>query len=327
MKKTEILKLAQQVVSNTQLEDIALLEGGYNSRAYKVTPDANEAFVLLVESPEANAPSDFDHMYTVLTLLHQSGFAHAPKPLWLSDDHMAIAMSYFEGVTPDKFDFKSAGVDKQQLALQVMDTLVDVGSIDADQYMAVAKNFGVTAAPIQYLTEAVKKYGIAWFEIVERACPDTDIVDWLRLRVQRSINLAATISVDRPIFGHGDPSNPNLLIGPDGNFMIIDWGSARFDVVGPRFTVAYTTHLNELMKPFYDVIVSHVAKRLGMDTAGFASQVYEYRQYSEVLDVNWAAMMMARVNAGEIQGDIDHFRTICRERMRLYDEAFPETKS
>jgi hypothetical protein len=104
--------------------------------------------------------------------------------------------------------------------------------------------------------------------------------------------------------------------------MLIDWDSARYHCAGPEGVVAYTTHLTEFMKPYRDALIVHVSARFGIDEAAFAAKVRAYRKYTEVFDVNRAAMMMAKVNAGEVQGDVQHFRTTALERIRIYEESF-----
>jgi hypothetical protein len=104
--------------------------------------------------------------------------------------------------------------------------------------------------------------------------------------------------------------------------MLIDWDSAKFHTSGPEFYVAYTTHLTDFMVPFQEVLIKHVAQRCNIAEKELADRVTEFRKRNEVYDVNWAAMMMAKVNAGEAEGDTGNFRKIANERIRLYEQDF-----
>jgi aminoglycoside phosphotransferase (APT) family kinase protein len=316
-----ILDLARQIDSEVEIKDIIALQGGFSSQAYKIDR-GDHSFVLLVERPGSVSHSNYGHAYAVLTLLQKHNFKHAPLPLWLKEDHKALAISYFDGVASDTFNFDSGHVDPSRMAIEVIDSLLDTASITLDEYESAAKTLGVEPLPTESPMDGAKKYGTAWFEIVKKSCPDTDIVAWLEPRVERSVELAKTMGNNPPLFGHGDPSNPNILLRPDGSFMLIDWDSSRFHTSGPEFFVAYTTHLTDFMKPYREALTSHVAQRLGVSAEEFARKVYEYRRYTEVFDVNWAAMMMSRVNAGEVTGDINEFRAIAHERINTYDASF-----
>ncbi|MBI5004163.1 phosphotransferase [Candidatus Kaiserbacteria bacterium] len=316
-----ILDLAKQVDSGIEVKDITPLQGGFSSQAYKVDR-GDRPFVLLVERPGSVSPSNYGHAYTVITLLQKHNFKYAPLPLWLKEDHKALAISFFDGVASDTFNFDSNHIDSSRVALEVIDSLLDTASITLDEYENTAKNFGVEPLPIESPMDGARKYGTVWLDIVRKSCPDEDIVAWLEPRVERSIELAKTMGNNPPVFGHGDPSNPNILLRQDGSFMLIDWDSARFHTSGPEFFVAYTTNLTDFMKPYREVLTSHVAQKIGVSVEEFTHRVHEYRRYTEVFDVNWAAMMMARINAGEVSGDIHEFRAIAQERMKIYDSSF-----
>ena len=103
--------------------------------------------------------------------------------------------------------------------------------------------------------------------------------------------------------------------------MFIDWDSSRFHVSGPEFYIAYTTHLTDFMKPYRREIIAHVAKREGIEVSELTHRVRSYRRYTEVFDVNWAAMMMAKVADNQIDGDIEEFSKIALERIKVYEES------
>jgi hypothetical protein len=76
------------------------------------------------------------------------------------------------------------------------------------------------------------------------------------------------------------------------------------------------------MRPYRQALIEHVAKRTGITEAELSKRVLNFRRYSEVFDVNWAAMMMAKVNAKEAEGNIEHFRKIALERIKIYESSF-----
>jgi aminoglycoside phosphotransferase (APT) family kinase protein len=315
----EIVTLARNINPKVEPKDIMLLEGGFSSQAYKVSV-GDEPFVLLVERVGAVGTVNYGNSYLILTLLKKHGYKYAPQPLWLKDDHQAMAMSYFDGTASDKFDFSN--VNAEDLAIKVIDALLDTIFVTLDEYNELAKKFNVTQNPIQTTQEGAQIYGVEWLEVVKRSCPDIDIINWLEPRVERSVQLAEKLGNHTPTFGHGDPSNPNILIKQNGDFMLIDWDSAKFHTSGPEFYVAYTTHLTDFMGPFRGTLVKHVAKRFNITEEEFATRVTEFRQRTEVFDVNWAAMMMAKVNSGEAEGNINNFRNIANERIKLYEHDF-----
>ena len=316
----DIVNLAKNIDQEIKPDNITLLQGGFSSQAYKVAPKSGNPFVLLVERKGAVSRSDYGLAYVIYTLLKKHSFKHSPDPLWLSDDHSALAISYFDGFVSNEFDF--AGLDKEQLATQVIDSLLDTAAISLEEYKQLASEFNVTQNPIETSKEGARMYGIEWLEIVKRSCPDQDIINWLETRVERSVRLINQAPEHKPTFGHGDPSNPNILFKANGDFMLIDWGSARFHTSGPEFFVAYTTHLTDFMGPYRETLIKHVAERLNIPIDEFRDRVNNFRMCSEVFDVNWAAMMMAKINAKETDGDINNFRNIAHERIRLYEEDF-----
>ncbi|MDB5170956.1 MAG: hypothetical protein JWO35_650 [Candidatus Saccharibacteria bacterium] len=318
-----ILTLARQVNSKVEQNHISELSGGFSSQAYKVDV-AGEPFVLLVQREGAVSQSNYGHTYVVLTLLQRHGFTHAPQPLWLKDDHAALAISFYEGIASDAFDFEQTGINSEQLAIAVMDSLLDAAEVAMDEYKQLAAELNVTPLPVKTPGKAAAEYGTEWLQIVTQSCPDPDIVAWLEPRVQCSVAMAEQFGNNKSLFGHGDPSNPNILLGADGSFMLIDWDSARFQTTGPEFYVAYTTHLTDFMKPYRQTLIAHVAHRLNIPEEELTSRVHEFRRFTEVFDVNWAAMMMAKVSTGEITGDVSHFRAIALERMRIYEQSFEQ---
>ena len=317
----DILELAQQVDPKSQQNLISTLSGGFSSQAYKVDISENP-FVLLVERSGGVGESNYGHAYVVLTLLNRHGIAHVPKALWLKDDHKALALSFDTGVASDAFNFSQSNVNTEQLAIDVIDNLLDAATVTWNEYEQLANELNVAVLPPQTPQDSARQYGVEWLEIVKANCPDSEIVAWLEPRVQRSVALAEKLGDNAPTFGHGDPSNPNILVCNDSSFTLIDWDSARFHTSGPEFYVAYTTHLTDFMKPYRQILIEHVARRLGVSVTEFAQRVEDFRRYSEIFDVNWAAMMMAKVSSGETVGDIDHFRAIALERIKIYEESF-----
>lgn len=315
----KIIALARNINPKVELKDITPLDGGFSSQAYKVSV-GNDPFVLLVERAGAVGTVNYGSAYLILTLLKKHEYKYAPQPIWLKDDHQAMAMSYFDGTASDKFDFSNTNTE--ELAIKVMDALLDTAFVTLAEYNELAKQYKVAENPIQTTQEGAQKYGVEWLEIVKKSCPDTDIINWLEPRVERSVQLAEKLGNHKPTFGHSDPSNPNILIKKSGEFILIDWDSAKFHTSGPEFYVSYTTHLTDFMGPFRDTLVKHVAKRCNIAEEEFAKTVTEFRQCTEVFDVNWAAMMMAKVNSGEAKGDINDFRKIAHERMELYETDF-----
>lgn len=319
----EIVTLARKVNPKVEPIDITLLQGGYSSQAYKITIENSKSFVLLVERTGAVGTVNYGHAYIVLKLLKNHNYQYAPEPIWLDDDHQSMAMSYFDGTASDKFDFSNTNT--KELAIKVVDALLDTADITLDEYNELAKQFNVTGNPIQTTQEAAQKYGVEWLEVVKQSCPDKDIIDWLEPKIDMSVQLAEKIGNHKPTFGHGDPSNPNILVKQNGNFMLIDWDSSKFHTSGPESFVSYTTHLTDFMGPYREVLTNHVANRLNISEGEFASRVRDFRRCNEVFDVNWAAMMMAKVNSGEAKGDISEFRSIVHERVKLYERDFGQS--
>ncbi len=316
----EIIALARNISPNLEPNLISLLQGGFSSQAYKVSPKDSAPFVLLVEREGGVSNQDYGLAYVVLTLLKEHKYRYSPKALWLNDNHTALAISYFDGTVSNKANLNN--LDTEKLAIQVIDSLLDTSVIALEKYKQLAKEYGVTQNPIETSKEGAKLYGTEWLEIVEHSCPDKDIIDWLKPRVERSVRLINEAKEHTPTFGHGDPSNPNILIKSNGDFMLVDWASAKFHTSGPEFFVAYTTHLTDFMKPYREVLIKHVANMLNIPVGEFRDRVTNFRLASEVFDVNWAAMMMAKVNSGETKGDVDELRKIAHERIKLYEQDF-----
>lgn len=318
-----VLHLAKKVDSTVEPSSIVKLSGGFSSHAYKVN-GSDSPFVLLVEKEGAVSKVNYGHAYVVLKLLQKHGLKHSPTALWINQDHHALAISFFDGISSDKFDFKKAHVDAKQLSIDVIDSLLDTNVVTREEYDQLAQELNVKPLPLQTAEDAAREYGTEWFSLVKQFCPDQSIVKWLEPRIELMQSLAKDIGDHKPMFGLCDPSNPNILINGNGQFILIDWDSARFHTSGPEFYVGYTTELTDFMRPYREVLIDHVATRLNIPVDKFAKEVYEFRRYSGIGDVNWAAMMMAKVNAGEIKGDIDHFRKIANTRIELYEKSFED---
>jgi hypothetical protein len=319
MDRAHIIDIVTPFYPKVTPEQVTPLTGGFSSQAYKI--DAPEPFVLLVERPGAVSASGYGQGYVVLKLLQKHGIGHAPRALWLKEDHTALALSFAPGTPSDTFDFAATDIDTEQLAIEVIDALFDAAVITLEEYRELATEVGIEPMPISTQAAMAETYGTGWLEIVQASCPDSDIVAWLEPRVRHAVAIASQFDKP-PTFGHSDPSNPNILINADGSFTLIDWDTARFSTSGPECYVAYTTHLTDFMRPHRQALIKHVAKRFDIPVETFAAQVEAYRRYNEVFDVNWAAMMMAKAAAGTIEDDVDYFRHIARERIRIYEDSF-----
>jgi aminoglycoside phosphotransferase (APT) family kinase protein len=318
-----VLNYARQVAPTADPHNITLLTGGFSSQAYKIDT-GGQPFVLLTQRPGAAGESRYAHASVVLRLLTRHGFKRAPEALWLDPKHQALALSFLEGTAADNFDFSTATFDTKQLALNVIDGLLDLTAISRQEYEQAAAEYGVAPLPAGTASESAVTYGTDWLVTVEASCPDEAILEWLKLRVPRAVIDAARFdrSATTSLFTHGDPSNPNILIKTDGDWLLIDWDSSKFENYTIPFIIAYTTHTTDFMKPYRADIITHAANRLQMPVAELTQQVQDYRRFNEVFDVNWAAMMMAKVAAGDAEGDIEEFRKIANYRMKLYEESF-----
>ena len=322
MPNDSVLEMARLVDPTVKSEDIAPLNGGFSSQAYKIN-HPERPFVLLTARPGGVSNTNYGHAFVVLKILESRSYPYAPKPLWLKGDKMAIALEYFKGKTSDAYDFVGQRVDPLRQSFRVIEALLDTHDITRDTYEATARSYNLEPLATETAIDAANIYGKSWFEVVRTSCPDRDIVVWLEPRLERSYGLAQELSKQLPIFSHGDPSNPNILIAEDGTFKLIDWESSRFQTVWAEYLIAYTTNLTDFMKPYRKEVIDHVASRIGISGAELTTKVDTYRKFAEVFDVNWAAMMMAKVVNGTAQGDASHFRDIARERMQRYDALFP----
>jgi hypothetical protein len=321
MNTQNLIDLAKNIDPNVKETDIILLHGGYSSKAYKIDVGDN-SHVLLVQKEGAVSSSNYGHTFAVLKLLDSVGYKHSPKAIWLHPEEKAIAITYFDGKASDKFDFNASSVDPKELSLRVIDAILDTLSIPMDKYENFCEKYDVKPLPVETVANHAERIGTNWFSIVEKSCPDKKIVEWLRPRIARSLSIARSLDQNKPSLGIMDPSNPNILINDGGDFMLIDWDSSLYNTEGPEFYISYTTHLTDFMKPFKEEIIEHVAKRLGTSPNDLAKKVYEHQYYYQIFDVNWAAMMMAKVNAGETKGEIDEFKKIAEERIIAYEKAF-----
>lgn len=319
----QITEIAQKIDPHTKTHMISPLSGGFSSQAYKV--NATAPFVLLVERDGGVSRTNYGHAYVVLTLLNEVGYEHSPRPLWLSEDHRALALEYIEGESAETIDFAKSSMDTMQLAMDVIGSLLDTAIVSYEEYIQTAQKYNVTPLANETPQTAAEQYGTQWFGIVAADCPDAHIVEWLRPRIAQSVALAPSFDTGKPTFCHGDPSNPNILIKPDGTFVLIDWDSARFNQSGPEWMIAYCTHLTDFMKPYRQEIIAHVAEKIGASVDDLTKHVQNYRQFSEIFDVNWAAMMMAKVASGKVEGNLDTFRKIANERIEIYEKSFGNT--
>jgi len=320
MPKNKILEYAKNVDANVTAGDISELSGGYSSVAYKVT--AKSPFVLLVQRPGAVNSSSYGHAFVVLQLLKAHGYKYSPLPLWLEPNQKAIAISFFNGVPADKFNFNKSNVNPKKLALKVIDAALEASIISWQEYSQSMKNAGLQPVPTRSLKDDLQDYGWDWLEIVKNSCPDKYIKDWLSNKIPAAIQAVSSSEETAPIFRHSDLSNPNILIDGNGNFILIDWDSSRFYTSALEFLVAYTTSLVDFMTPYETEITSYIAKYLKVPFESFNKRVYEAKRYSDVVGVNWAAMMMAKISSNEIKGEINYFKKIALDRIKAYEKEF-----
>lgn len=316
----EILPLVAAIDPGIGPEHIAPLAGGFSSQAFKVSADP--PFVLLVAKDGGAEHVNYGHAYVVLELLHQRGWSHAPKPLWLSPDRQAVAMSFSPGVPAHHFDF--TGVNKEDLALAIMDSLLDIIAIKEEEYDLVAQKFQVQRPPIMETpAEAIRRYGPDWLSFLHDACPDRDVLAWLEPRIQRFIESNSRHNTASPLFIHADLSNGNILLDPtqEGAFTLIDWGAARFYAGGVEFLIAYITNLTDFMIPLTKALVTHTARRLGLSETDLSAQVEDCRRSCGISDIYWAALMAAKIHSGQTGGDASEFRRIALERISRYERV------
>ncbi len=315
-----VIDLAREVDTSVEAKDIDAIKGGYSSLAYKI--NTTRPFVILVERPGSVSAGNYGQAFVVLSLLKQKGYKYSPEPIWLKSDHKAIAMDFFDGLSSGKFDFAGNDVDPKDASLRVIDALIDTTSITYEEYEREARKNNVEPMPLESRLYAAEIYGVERFKIAEKYCPDTVFVEWLRPRVDFCLNEAKKEKIGNRMFGHSDPSNPNILFKTDGSFMIIDWESARFHTSGPEFFVAYTTKLVDFMKPFKTELIAHVSEKIGMSRDEFAQKVRESGRITGIYDVVWSAMMMGKVAHGEVERDIEEFRELTQERIASYETEF-----
>jgi len=315
------LEFARNIDKNIKESDITLLQGGFSSQAYKIDTDDN-SYVLLQQRDGAVSNSKYGHTFVVLKLLESLGYKYSPKPIWVHPEEKAIIISYFDGVASDKFDFNKHSVDQKELSILVIDAVLNTASVPYSDYINLCEKLNFEPHLIQTAVDNAKRNGTEWFEIIEKHCPDKGIVEWIRPRSAQSVRTANSLPQNEPLLRITDPSSPNILIKNNGDFMLIDWDSSSFNTFGPEFYIGYTTHLTDFMEPFKKEITEHVARQMNVPFHVLNERVYDHRYYYEVFDISWAAMMMARVSAGEIKGDINVFKKIAEERIANYINEF-----
>jgi aminoglycoside phosphotransferase (APT) family kinase protein len=315
------LEFARNVNQNVTENDISLLQGGFSSQAYKIDIDDN-SYVLLQQKDGAVSKSKYGHAFTVLKLLESIGYEYSPKPVWLHPEEKAMIISYFDGVASNEFDFNKHSVDPKELSFRAIDAVLNTASVAQSDYLKLCEKLNVKAHPVITMVDNAKRNGTEWFEIIERSCPDREIVEWIRPRSAQSVKTANSLSPNEPLLRITDPSNPNILIKNSGEFTLIDWDSSSYNTYGPEFFIGYMTHLTDFMEPFRKEITEHVAEQINVSFHELSEKVHEHRRFYEVFDINWAAMMMARVNAGEVEGNIKEFKKIAEKRIADYINEF-----
>lgn len=315
------LEYARQVNKNVTKNDLKELSGGYSSVAYKI--NSKTPFVLMVQRDGAVQQSNYGHAFAILSLLKNHNYPYSPKPLWLDADKKAIAISYFNGTPSDKFDFQSYKIDPKNLAINIIDAALKVSDISLNEYENFMSSIGQLPLPIRELSDDVEDYYWKWLKIVKKSCPDKYIVNWLDRTISEVVKYVEGIYQTKNVFlRHGDISNPNILINEQGKFMLIDWDSSRYTTTGIEFMVAFITSLVDFIAPFKNEIIKHVAIHLHIPEKVFSDRVHEARRYNDAAGINWAAMMMAKVNSGEIKGDIEYFKKIALNRIKIYEKEF-----
>lgn len=321
MSDTQIDDLARRGVSD--LEAVVKLADGHTSDAYKLTAPSGD-FVLLQEKENSAGQSDYGHTFGVLELLQKHNYPYAPKPVWLEDDNKAIIMSFEEGVEADTFDFEAHGIDPKQIAFSIFDTELGLSSVSYDEYLQQAKKHGFVPEPVYSPAEDTRRYGVERLQEVIEGCPDEDIVEWLKDRTPRHIEEYLTIPRREPTLGHQDLTDANILIREDGTFSVVDWGMSSFKTAPFALEAQYALMKVGFMKPLREEIIEHVAGKLGKDPYDFSQEIEVVDKINTVFGVNWAASMIAKIDRGEYDGDIESYRQMAHDGMLQYAQKYEQ---
>lgn len=318
MVEDKILSLATAVDSKVEPKHIVPLAGGFSSQAYKV--NSEQPFILLVAKEGGVEAVNYGHTYVVMDMLQQRGWPHAPKPLWLAPDRRALAMSFSPGVPANHFDF--VGVDKEVLALAIMDSLLDIITVEEKEYSLVAKKLDLERASIMETpAKTIQRYGADWLRFLHKSCPDRDVLAWLEPRIKGFAEVSERTPITKPLFIHADLSDPNILLTPKGAFTLIDWGAGRFYAGGIEFSIAYMTNLVDFMVPLTKPLVIHTARRLDLNESDLSCRVEECRRACGISDIYWAALMSAKINLGQTSGEATEFRRLALKRIKHYEHV------
>lgn len=199
--------------------------------------------------------------------------------------------------------------------------IVTLSKLSFKVYQKICQAHKITAREPETPDKSIKIYGISRFNYVKRYSPDSEIIYWIKPKLERSIEFARSVRWGSRYtgFNHGDLTGSNIIINR-GQIYLIDWERARF-VYTKDFGLGYMLLHYEFFFLNQRKLIGYISRHAKQNRKTLERLVLEDMQRVKVNDVIWAAQAYSELHKKNQRG-WKKYRTMTYQRMREFEEMF-----
>lgn len=296
------------------------LASGFISSAYELESDQGK-FVLLQNKPTSVQSSDYRKYYANLKVLENAGYTHAPKAVYISDEHETIIVTKVSGRSAaDVSDMSQT--NQQKVAVNISKALQQLSAIrksDVDRMYDLLK-----LPPSKPMSEDDdwKTYVIDRFEPYKGTAPADAETAWIENTIT---DHPARPHYSGVCFHHGDTSPQNVIIDDDLNVTFIDWGDSGFYESSQEtedYGLSYAFNHISVMRKYRESILRRICKQNGQAYEEYAARIYNRSRDIKIADVVWGYWMYCQTASGAIDEPPEKYKQILTQRIREFKDQF-----
>ncbi|MGC1177192.1 MAG: hypothetical protein WA843_03925, partial [Candidatus Saccharimonadales bacterium] len=254
--------------------------------------------------------------------LKNKKYAHAPRPLYISDDGQTLLITRVRGIEVNKLHNLSLA-DKKTITINITDALMALEVIQPRDLERTLKPFGLEMPPVSNEELGWDKYVINTFYPYKDSAPKDAHTEWLHDQI---INFKSPQpKPEKLYFEHGDPNGANTLVDKDFNVTFIDWALAKFykqDKDRQDFELSYAMNHIPLMNERRNDVLEYVAKTKKLNLEILKSNIFRRRQSIKLADMAWPFMMYTKAIQGKAPDKPEVYKKLLDRRIKEYKKEF-----
>lgn len=296
------------------------LASGFISNAYELESDQGD-FVLLQNKPTSVQSSDYRKYYANLKVLENAGYTHAPKAVYISDEHETIIVTKVSGRSAAEVSDLDE-VDQQKVATNISTALQQLSVICKSDVDQLYGSLGLPPSYVMSGDDDWKTYVLDRFEPYKGTAPADAETEWIENAI-----------ADHPLrphyhgvcFHHGDTSPQNVIIDDDLNVTFIDWGDSGFYESSEEtedYGLSYAFNHIAVMRKHREPILRKICKQNGQAYEEYAARIYSRSRDIKIADVVWGYWMYCQTASGAIGESPEKYKQILTQRIKEFKDQF-----